>query len=1189
MRALGIVTLTVVGAGALALVGALAAQHASSFWSDADTISRPPEAPVRSILWRPARAIAGVNTSVDEYEAKYSPDGTMMVFVRRRPGRNADLFMSRWSPAGWSTPEVIAAINSDADELGPEIAGDGGSLYFYSDRAGGRGGYDLWVSRLVDGAWTTARNLGDGVNTEFNEYGPALTPDGKTLYFSSNRPREGEDAPTAPAWDATMRERHARHDYDLYQAGAHDGTADGARPVAWANTTRDEGAPAVSPAGDYLYFASDRDGGMGGYDLYRARINDPRRHVVENLGESVNSPENELDPGLSADGFRLTFSSDRKLSADDAAPASAPPTAANPSGPAQSDTAGAELARGDKAANDDAPHAEGARADRDYNLWSTASREVFLDHRPIDAKLAQWINAAWPWVLLLLLAALLLWLLSKLLQSELWRRRFAQMSLLARCLLVSLVIHALIASLLTIWRVGTYLGELMQSGGTRVVLASSASEIPGDITSQFSTSVEAPETPRLEAQELELPRLELPTPEVRTAMEARWRSDAPPDLAATSPSPQPTEVNHPNEAAPVALQEQTLAHEALPRAEGPSRSSVETTAGQPELGAAVAPLRASPLAANVTPTKLAAREASDTPPEMPSVDSPNGAANEASSLSPLGVMSRTTTALPASEPSAEAALPSTERPARVAEAGAPSTSASLPAAAVPHASEAIEAPSLATPLAVREPSRESLSPSVQGVIPPEPVKVPEASSPAIGLDTEPPSLPARAPLRESPLPPVERPAAERPATPEPSATYAPTLDLPRGGATLSAAPIDLSPVDLPPMTPTPRPRRDSNDAPAIQLPAGALPVPSAGEPARPDLSGVLNVLSMAAREPLPTLPPELPQPIEDFAQRAPEQRSELVEKMGGSQETERAVARALEWLRRAQEPDGGWSSKNNGGEVNADTAMTGMALLCFLSAGHTHTRDGPYRDTVSRAIEHLMSRQRGDGNLAPDETMYGQTVASVALCEAYAMTHDARLARPVRLAVEFVDASARSNDGSAGKTSVLGWQVMAMESARRAGVKTSNITFDAARRWLDSVGTAGAPGRYAYQRGQAASPAMTAEAMFVQQLLGHGAGEARMEDSARFILEEMPRWRDGAPTHSWYYATLALFQHQGEAWARWNDALVPELLAHQHTDGSLAGSWEPQDRWSKLCGRVHQTAVCTLSLEVYYRYRTRAE
>lgn len=1158
MRALAIVTLSVVGAGTLAIVGALAAQRASSFWTDAGTISQPPDAPVRTILWQPARPVAGLNSSVDEYEPKYSPDGTMMVFVRRKPGRNADLYMSRWSPSGWSTPEAIAAINSDADELGPEIAGDGDSLYFYSDRAGGCGGYDLWVSHRVNSQWTTPQNMGNAVNTEFNEYGPALTPDRQTLYFSSNRPRAGEEMHPATPWDATMRERHARHDYDLFQADMRDGAAEHARPVEWANTTRDEGAPAVSPAGDYLYFSSDRDGGLGGYDLYRARINDPRRHLVENLGEAVNSRENELDPGLSADGFRLTFSSDRDAAASTATSEVATAAAPEP-----------EAAMANR---------DGARLDRDYNLWSTASREVFLDHRPVGTKLAQWLDAAWPWVLVLLLTALLLWLLARLLRSEAWRRRFAQMSLLARCLLVSLLIHALIASLLTIWKVGSYLGELMQSGGTRVVLASSAAEMAGDITSQFATSVESPEAPRLESRDLELPRVELPAPEISMTIDPRTHADAPPVAPSVSPSPSPTEAELPRDSTPVALAEASQSREVLPTPEAPRKSNAEAAMSQPALGAASTPLQQATINADVTPMKLAAREAKDTGPVTPSVDSTRPApSDEALAPSQLG-----TTALPAAAPMNEGALPSTDRPTRVTEVTAPWSGASLPSAAVPHVNEAIEAPASTAPLAARAPASDSAITSLPGVNSVPAVPIPEPSSPVIGVGVDAPSLPARAPMADVPLPPVERPAPSRSA-PEPSAVLSQTLDLPKQGLSAST-PIELPPVDVAPTAMRPR---EASDAPAIALPAPTPSrVPLGDASPLPELS---RAMTMPSRETLPTLPPELPQPVEDFAQRAPEQRSELVEKMGGSQETERAVARALEWLKRAQEPDGRWSSKKNGGEVNADTAMTGMALLCFLSAGHTHTQDGPYRETVSRAIDRLVSGQQADGNLAPDETMYGQTIASVALCEAYAMTHDARLARPVRLAVEFVDASARSNDGSAGKTSVLGWQVMAMESARRAGVKTSNITFDAARRWLDSVASAGAPGRYAYQRGQAASPAMTAEAMFVQQLLGRGAGEARMEDSARFILEARPRWEDGAPTHYWYYATLAMFQQQGEAWREWNDALVPELLSHQKTEGELAGSWDPQDRWSKLCGRVHQTAVCTLSLEVYYRYKTRAE
>ncbi len=1103
MKPLGIISVTTLGAGVLAFVGLLAAHHATGFWTDASDINQPPDAPVRSILWQPARPITGVNTSVDEYEAKYSPDGAVMVFVRRKPGHNADLFMSRWSPSGWSTPEAIAAINSDADELGPEISSDGESLYFYSDRAGGRGGYDLWVSHWSGDTWATPQNLGEGVNTEFNEYGPAISPDRRTLYFSSNRPRAGEEVPAASPWGATMRERHDRHDYDLYQADVRDGVADRARPVAWANTARDEGAPAVSPAGDFLYFSSDRDGGAGGYDLYRARINDPRHHDVENLGQAVNSRGNELDPGLSADGFRLTFSSDRDLDPSEETTAGgygiAPRSPVPPPGPERGTLRESEDAPssrvppnppiGSLLAQQDSPGS--VRVDRDYNLWSTASREVFLDHRPLGAQIVAWLNWACPWILLLALLALLFYLLVRMMRSAAWRHRFARMSLMARCLLVSLLIHALLASLLAVWRVGAYLGELMQSGGTRVVLASSATDMPGDVTSQFATTIESPDTPSLQASETMLPRFELSLPAGNVSLEARQHADSPLEVASSTPSPSAREPVS-TDPSPLRLDDPALAQDSLPTAAPPENSVPETSRTEPAIPSVAAPLRPPPLAAAAQPTKLAARDFS----------------RDKEPATPMPLL-------------AEPIWPGTVSEAHVVEASTSDHRAALP---------------------------------------------------------------PRTPSVDAPLPAVERPSAVRSMPAEPSASLAPTPGLPRQSPSLSAESIPAPPVERAPATMTPR---EANDAPAMSLPLPPIsPPPRADASPTPDLP---RALKMSSRDPLPALPPELPQPVEDFAQRSPEQRSELVERMGGSRETERAVALALEWLKRAQEADGSWSSKRHGGEVSCDTAMTGMALLCFLSAGHTHTQDGPYRETVSRALDRLTSRQLPDGNLAPDETMYGQTIASVALCEAYAMTHDAKLARPVKLAVEFVDASARSNDGSAGKTSVLGWQVMAMESARRAGVKTSNITFEAARRWLDSVSSARSPGRYAYQRGQAASRAMTAEAMFVQQLLGHTADEPRMEESARFILEARPRWQDGAPTHSWYYATLAMFQQQGAAWKEWNEAIAPELVSHQRTQGDLAGSWDPQDRWSKMCGRVHQTAVCTLSLEVYYRYKTRAE
>jgi len=301
---------------------------------------------------------------------------------------------------------------------------------------------------------------------------------------------------------------------------------------------------------------------------------------------------------------------------------------------------------------------------------------------------------------------------------------------------------------------------------------------------------------------------------------------------------------------------------------------------------------------------------------------------------------------------------------------------------------------------------------------------------------------------------------------------------------------------------------------------------------------------------------------------------------------------ALEWFTRHQEADGRWSGRHfddrcgdcaGPAQIDFDAATTGMTLLCFLSAGHTHKTQGPYRERVDKALNWLAGRVDGSGDLRGRETMYSQTIGAVALCEAYAMTRDPALEGPARRAVNFVVRGDGSRQNSR-DTSVLGWQIMAVKSAERCGFNISRASFESAEKWLDRCAPRESPGRYGYSPGDRPGAAASAEAMFVRQLLGHSRDEPRMRESAAFILATPPQWRKGAPTYYWYYATLALFQQQGDEWKRWNEGVVRELLANQRREGAPAGSWDPTDEWSQLGGRIYQTAVCTLSLEVYYRY-----
>ncbi len=417
------------------------------YYTDGDRIRVPAEsAPTRDILWKPPVALPpNINTEDEDYEPRVSADGLTLYFVRGKAGGAADIYAATRTPDGWSAPEPLTAINSDHDDLGPELSPDGRDLYFYSDRPGGLGGYDLWLARRGDdGTWRTPVNLGARVNSEFNDYGPALAPDAHTLYFASNRPRPGEDNPPDPhRWPGTIREDLHQRDYDLYFAVVNDSGFADAVALATLNTPHNEGTPAVSPAGDFLYFSSDRPGGLGGYDLYRIRRTSAGFLAPTNLGAPLNSAADELDPGLSLDGYGLHYSSNR-------------------------------LAAG---AAPDAAH--------QFDIYYSVSREVYHDEQTLQRA----FNWAWFWAtfgpnLLFALLALLLLLLLLALLRQAGRRR---LGLLVRCLLASVLVHLLLVVLFNFWQVTAALAGIRRDGPIRVALTSPA--VGHEIVSQIRGSL----------------------------------------------------------------------------------------------------------------------------------------------------------------------------------------------------------------------------------------------------------------------------------------------------------------------------------------------------------------------------------------------------------------------------------------------------------------------------------------------------------------------------------------------------------------------------------------------------------------------------------------------------------------------------------------------------------------------------
>ncbi len=349
-----------------------------------------------------------------------------------------------------------------------------------------------------------------------------------------------------------------------------------------------------------------------------------------------------------------------------------------------------------------------------------------------------------------------------------------------------------------------------------------------------------------------------------------------------------------------------------------------------------------------------------------------------------------------------------------------------------------------------------------------------------------------------------------------------------------------------------------------------------------------------------------------YRARLGKDREQLLEQYGGDGKTEAAVRAALKWLAAAQHEDGRWDADRHGAGreqvilghdrrgagAQADTGITGLALLAYLGAGESHL-EGAHRDTVRRGLEFLLRSQKSDGNLAGDSSqfaqMYCHAMAAFALSEAQAMTGDERLKPAVEAAVRYSVATQHPTGGSwrykhwrnhredPGDTSLLGWQTMVLKSAEQAGVDVPSRSWDGVRRFLQSVSSSRLPGRASYRPGSPPSRVMTAEALYCRQLIQPKAVRPSDAQAVEYLLEELPG-KGKANLYYWYYATLSLYQHQGPAWRTWNTALTQALLSRQRTTGDLAGSWSPDTVWGGYGGRVYSTAMGAMCLEVYYRY-----
>lgn len=1054
--------------------------------------------------------------------------------------------------------------------------------------------YDTSESGAVRYAvWDAPELVGEPLNSPASESRPALSPDGRWLVFVT-----GERGSNSELWIAEMR----------------GGAPADPRPLAELSTVADECSPAF--AGDALYFASDRAGGSGGLDLYRAAYSDGSFGAAERLADSVNTGSDECDPAPRPGTREIVFASNRKaagfdLYAVDLGAASAPALLEaltsdrderEPAFTADGRTlffaSDREHGGGDfdlyrsstsdegwsrpvplAALNTEASERGPAPAFDDFSLYfaratgdgasdilRARSIELFrLPGRPVG------------WLDLLLLAALLLLALLAWLA-----KRWPKLETLYKCYLVSLLVHAL----LLVWFTDLFPGSGTAETGTRdpgfrVRMRPSASaamsarhERDGRVEGGRSSEAEDAAPERVLA---ELGSAATPTPVTMSA-------PAPSEPDAPAPSTVAAEASRTAPMPSVALADR----QAIERRSGEAPSlALEEAPDAATRGARATDEGAAPRRADVS----ARAEGLAANPIDGSLEAPVAPAESAPGRKAVAVA-------PGSEPSSSSSV-AVEGPR---EPRAPTSGAAkaLSLEGLASSGGEREAPSVPERSSARGSDRDVVSgaaapsgPSIAALAPKRP--------------DGPESGPARAPLASSPggapradvgLDDAER--IPKIATAEPGGSGASA----RGGSS-----------DLLDALSAPASARERGIESAPQKQRGATPAPASAPPA----------IAMTAPIDRPVdAPPRAKKDWENtpYQNRAGQEKARALELHGGTKETEEAVAKGLAYLARIQHRGGEWGDRSivDGKYGEIAIGKTGLALLAFMGAGHTHASGTEYSGNARRAIEFLLSMQDEESGHFGNSEAYSHGIATYALAECYALTSDAALRKALERAVAHIlSKQIRSRyvelfggwsyfyrDDSTfdrwPRTSITAWQVMALESARLGGIDVPAQAFEDAATFIENAEDP-EKGWYRYNHDPErlnsewpTLPASTPAGLFALSIMGRDLKSEKYADLRDFVLTRIPtKYRKGSPDefvgrgqgnlYFWYYGTLAMFRVGGGPWERWNLGMKETLVRGQEDDGS----WAPIDIYCKYArddeeDRSYTTAMCVLSLEVYYRY-----
>lgn len=259
------------------------------------------------VNFSPKNLGSGINTMNNEYWPSISLDGNTMIytvlltdstrtFINGEFMKQEDFYISNFKNNTWQKGKPLGKpLNTPGNEGAHKISADGNTIVFTGcNRPRGYGNCDIYFSYKINGEWTEPENAGRSINTRYSEKQPSLSPDGRYLYFSSNRPKG------MGGMDLWVAKRISDKQWET--------------PVNLGdviNTTGNEVSPFIHSDNQTLYFSSNGHEGMGEHDIfYTKKDSNKNWQKPKNIGYPINTHLDEIGLTIAADGKTTYYATD---------------------------------------------------------------------------------------------------------------------------------------------------------------------------------------------------------------------------------------------------------------------------------------------------------------------------------------------------------------------------------------------------------------------------------------------------------------------------------------------------------------------------------------------------------------------------------------------------------------------------------------------------------------------------------------------------------------------------------------------------------------------------------------------------------------------------------------------------------------------------------------------------------------